>query len=59
MRTALFLLVPLLLLALPWNSCSRSKAHLSSNGQRHLRTGAGYFNPGGEKKSTAKRAFDE
>lgn len=59
MRISLSLLVPLILLALPWNSCSRNKLHLSNNGQSQLRTGDGYFNPPTEKKSTTKRAFKD
>lgn len=59
MRTPL-LLVPLLLLALPWNSCTRGKARLSDNGPSQLRSGAGFFNPKAELKaeSSAKKAFD-
>jgi hypothetical protein len=55
------LLVPLLLLALPWNSCTRGKARLSDNGPSQLRNGAGFFNPKTEVKaaSTSKQAFDE
>ena len=59
MRMPILLLATLLLLALPWNSCSRNKAHLTSKGQNQLRTGAGYFNPQVEKKSTPNRAFTE
>lgn len=60
MRT-LLLLVPLLLLALPWNSCTRGKARLSDNGPSQLRSGAGFFNPKTEAKaaSTAKKSFDK
>lgn len=60
MRTPL-LLVPLLLLALPWNSCTRGKAHLSDNGPSQLRNGAGFFNPKTEAKaaSSTKKAFDK
>ena len=52
MRT-LLLLVPLLLLALPWNSCTRGKARLSDNGPSHLRSGAGFFNPKTEAKAAS------
>ena len=60
MRTPL-LLVPLLLLALPWNSCTRGKARLSDNGPSQLRNGAGFFNPKAEPmaESSAKGAFDK
>jgi hypothetical protein len=60
MRT-LLLLVPLLLLALPWNSCTRGKARLSDNGPSHLHSGAGFFNPKTEAKaaSSTNRAFDK
>ena len=61
MRTTSLLLLPLLLLALPWNSCTRGKAHLSDNGPSHLRNGAGFFNPKAEARaaSSAKKAFDK
>lgn len=60
MRTPL-LLVPLLLLALPWNSCTRGKARLSDNVPSQLRNGAGFFNPKAEAKaaSSTKKAFDK
>jgi hypothetical protein len=59
MRTPLLLV--LLLLALPWNSCTHGKARLSDNGPSQLRNGAGFFNPKAEVKaaSSTKKAFDK